>query len=210
MTGQPIKDTRTGQDTPTGCVLSVRTALRTLSGHVPLSVRLVPRAPSAAPASRTIRSRAQGLINRPAPPSPSPSRLKSRRRRKYSNWTAARISQLHLPDPMRSCSDPVTSPRISSRFQRRLPGGRHDLVFKVAFGSDAAAARSLRRSKMTIWRWRHDRSPVPRWVFDVLVDLVQSKVADACAARQDLNYLRQLPPKPPRRLSGCCAGYTRL
>jgi hypothetical protein len=120
---------------------------------------------------------------------------------------AARISQLHLPHPMRSCSDTVTSPRISSRFQRQLPGGRHDLVFRVAFGSDAAAARSLRRSKMTIWRWRHDRSPVPRWVFDVLVDLVQSKVADACAAGQDLNYLRQLPPRPPRPLTGCCARY---
>jgi len=99
----------------------------------------------------------------------------------------------------------VTSPRISSRFQRRLPGGRYDLIFKVAFGNDAVAARSLRRSKMTIWRWRHDRLSLPRWVSDILVDRVQNKVEQACAARQDLNYLRQLPPKPPEKLRGISA-----
>jgi hypothetical protein len=132
---------------------------------------------------------------------------RSRRNTLIGN-SAARISQLHLPDPMRSCSEPATSSRISSRFQRRLPGGRHDLIFRVVFGSDAAAARSLRRSKMTIWRWRHDRSPPPKWVIDILVDLVQRKVADACAARQELNYLRQLPPNPPRPCRAV-AGYSR-
>jgi len=99
----------------------------------------------------------------------------------------------------------VTSSRISLRFQRRLPGGRYDLVFRVAFGSDATAARSLRRSKMTIWRWRHDRSPLPTWVADVLDGLVQKKVEQAHEAQTQLRYFRQLPPKPPRPLSGCCA-----
>jgi hypothetical protein len=106
---------------------------------------------------------------------------------------------------MRLSSEMVTP----SRFERRLPGGRHDLVFRVAFGSDAAAARALHVSKMTVWRWRHDRSLVPKWVSDILVNHVQSKVAEACTARDDLRYFRQLPPRPPRPLSGCCAGYVR-
>ena len=97
----------------------------------------------------------------------------------------------------------------SSCFQRRLPGGRHDLVFKVAFGSDAAAARVLRVSKMTIWRWRQDRTPLPRWVGDMLPDLIQTKVAEAHEAQQNLRYFLALPPKPARPLSGCCAGYER-
>jgi hypothetical protein len=122
--------------------------------------------------------------------------------------SAARTSQPHLPDPMRSSSELETSSRVSSRFQRRLPGGRHDLIFKVAFGSHAAAARALRRSKMTIWRWRHDRLPLPKWVADVLDTLVQRKVEQAHEAQTQLRYFRQLPPRPPRRLTGCCAGYT--
>jgi hypothetical protein len=118
-----------------------------------------------------------------------------------------RPAQPHTATEMLSCSELVTSPQISSRFQRRLPGGRYDLIFKVAFGSDAAAARSLGRSKMQIWRYRHGQSPVPKWITDVLVLLVQKKVEQACAARQELNYFRQLPPKPPRPLTGCCARY---
>ena len=108
---------------------------------------------------------------------------------------------------MPSWSKPVTSSQNSSRFQRRHPEGRHDLIFKVAFGSDAAAARSLRRSKMTIWRWRHDRSPLPKWVVSVLDLLVQTRVEQAHEAQAQLRYFRQLPPKPPRRLTGCCARY---
>jgi hypothetical protein len=96
-----------------------------------------------------------------------------------------------------------------SYFERRLPGGQYDLAFKVAFGTNGAAARALRLSKMQIWRYRHDRAPLPSWVFDILVDRVQAKVADACDARQHLNYVSQLPPKPPRRLTGCCEGYAR-
>jgi putative DNA primase/helicase len=64
-----------------------------------------------------------------------------------------------------------------SRSERRLPSGRHDIIFRVAFGSDAAAARKLRVSRMTIWRWRHDCAPLPRWVVEALPNLIQNKAA---------------------------------
>ncbi len=47
----------------------------------------------------------------------------------------------------------------------------------VPLASDAAAARVLCVSKMTIWRWRHDRSPLPGWVAEILPDCLQNKVA---------------------------------
>jgi hypothetical protein len=106
---------------------------------------------------------------------------------------------------MRSSSDSVTS----SRFERRLPGGRHDLLFKVVFGGNGAAARFFRVSKMTIWRWRHGRAPLPRHVVEILADLVQKKVAEAHLAQNELRYFLSEPPKPPHPLSGCCAGYVR-
>jgi hypothetical protein len=97
----------------------------------------------------------------------------------------------------------------SSRFERRLPGGRHDLAFKVALGSDAKAARAFKVRKMTVWRWRHDRAPLPEPVSKALTDLLQAKVTEAHEAQDQLrNFLRE-PPKPLRRLSGCCAGYGR-
>ena len=98
---------------------------------------------------------------------------------------------------MRSSSGNVTS----SRFERRLPAGQHDLLFKVVFGSDAKAARALGYSTMQIWRWRHDRSPLPEWVMDILDDLVQIKVEQSHAAQSELRYLRSLPPRPPRKLT---------
>jgi hypothetical protein len=97
----------------------------------------------------------------------------------------------------------------SSRFRRRLPGGRHHLAFKVAFGSDAVAARYFGVSRMTIWRWRHDRSPLPKQVVDVLPKLLQNKVAEAHLAQTEFGYFLREPPKPPRPLSGCCAGRHR-
>ena len=97
----------------------------------------------------------------------------------------------------------------SSRFERRLPGGQHDFLFKVAFGGDAAAARLLKVSRMAVWRWRHDRSPLPGWVVEVIVDRVQRKVFEAHAACDQLRDFCALPPRPPHRLSGCCAGYFR-
>jgi hypothetical protein len=82
-----------------------------------------------------------------------------------------------------------------SRFQRRLPAGRHDLVFKIAFGSDAAAARLLGVSKMAVWRWRHDRSPLPVSVIKVVRDLLQAKVAETHQAQQDFRYFLAEPPR---------------
>jgi hypothetical protein len=38
---------------------------------------------------------------------------------------------------------------------------------------------------MPIWRWRHDWSPLPEWLSKILTDLLQAKVAEACAARQE-------------------------
>lgn len=105
---------------------------------------------------------------------------------------------------------PLSSEMVTpSYFQRRLPGGRLDLVFKVAFGTDAAAARAFHVSKMTVWRWRHERSPLPKWVAEGLTGIIQKKVEQAHEAQQQLRDLRALPPRPPRPLSGCCAGYVR-
>lgn len=94
---------------------------------------------------------------------------------------------------MRSSSDSVTS----SRFERRLPAGRHDRVFDVVFGSDGRAARFFGVTRMTIWRWRHDRSPLPEFVLRVLPDLLQRKVAEAHEAQQDFRYFLAEPPRGP-------------
>ncbi len=106
---------------------------------------------------------------------------------------------------MPSRSETVTS----SRFERRLPGGKHDLLFKVAFGSYGAAARFFDVGRMSIWRWTHDKAPLPRYVADVLSDLIQSRVAEAHAAQDGLRYICALPPPPPRKLTGVCAGRHR-
>ena len=106
---------------------------------------------------------------------------------------------------MTSSSGPATS----SHFQRKLPGGRHDLLFKVVFGSDAKAAKYLKVSRMTVWRWRHDRAPLPDWVTEILTDRVQKRVEQVHEAQDDLRRYRAQPPKPPRKLSGCCAGRHR-
>jgi hypothetical protein len=98
---------------------------------------------------------------------------------------------------------------VTPRFKRRLPGGRYDLAFKVAFGGDGAAARLLRVSKMTIWRWRHERSPVPSWVTNILHDQVQTRVTEAHEAQEQLRHIPALMPSLPRPLSGCCAGLHR-
>src|SRR5262249_18587075 len=96
-----------------------------------------------------------------------------------------------------------------SRFERRLPGGRHDPLFKVVFGRDATAARYLKVSRMTVWRWRHDKAPLPTWVADILTDLIQIKVEQAHQAQDQLRNFRAEPPRPRRPLSGCCTGYVR-
>jgi hypothetical protein len=80
------------------------------------------------------------------------------------------------------------SAHVTSRFQRRVAPGRHDLVFKVAFGTDGRAARFFGVSRMTIWRWRHGRSPLPEEVLRVLPDLVQAKVAESHQAQTEFRY----------------------
>src|SRR5262249_24961316 len=92
----------------------------------------------------------------------------------------------------------------SSRFERRAPPGRHDLLFKVVFSSDGEAARHYRTTRMTVWRWRHDKTPLPRWVSENLAGLIQEKVAQAHQAQFELNILLKSPLPPPRKLSGCC------
>jgi hypothetical protein len=106
---------------------------------------------------------------------------------------------------MRATAGTVTS----SRFERRLPGGQHKPAFKLAFGSYGAAAPALGVSRMTVWRWCHDLSPLPRYVAEILADVVQDKVLDAHAALNHVRDFLALPPRPRRPLSGCCAGLQR-
>lgn len=99
----------------------------------------------------------------------------------------------------------------SSRFERRLSGGRHDAVFKSIFGPypDGPAARYFKVSRMRAWRWRHDRSSLPEWVSKILAELLQAKIREAHEAQQEFRYFLLEPPKPPRKLTGCCANFTR-
>ena len=87
---------------------------------------------------------------------------------------------------------------VTSQFERRLPGGQHKPAFKLAFGSYAAAARALGVSRMTIWRWCHDLSPLPRHVAETLADIVRDKVSDAHAALNHVRDFLALPEKLPR------------
>jgi hypothetical protein len=102
-------------------------------------------------------------------------------------------------------SEPVTPPR----FERRLPPGKLEPVFKVAFGSFGKAAKRLGFTRQTIARWARLSPPPPAWVLDALKDPVQQKITAAHAAQFELNLLLQQPPRPPRKLSGCCARYER-
>jgi hypothetical protein len=96
----------------------------------------------------------------------------------------------------------------SSRFQRKIPGGRFDPLFKAVFGTSGAAARYLGVNRMRIWRWRHG-AELPDWVAQALSDRVQRVIEQAHQAQDDLRRYRAEPSKPTRRLSGCCAGYER-
>src|SRR5262249_1979540 len=114
------------------------------------------------------------------------------------------VAQLPMRAPMPSCSGSPTG----SRFQRKIPGGRFDRLFGVVFGGTGAAARFLGVSAMQVWRWRH--SPhLPDWVAEALADRVQKTIEQAHEAQDDLRRYRAEPPKPPRRLTGCCAEYER-
>jgi len=64
-------------------------------------------------------------------------------------------------------------------------------------------------SPMTVWRWRHDRAPLPKRVIEALPELIQERVAEAHLAQTEFGYFLREPRKPPRKLSGCCAGRAR-
>ena len=102
-------------------------------------------------------------------------------------------------------SDSVTS----SRFERRLPPGKLEPVFKTAFGTFGKAAARLGVTRQTIARWARLTPPPPRWVLEALKDPIQKNVEEAHAAQFELNILLKRPPEPRRELSGCCAGYER-
>jgi hypothetical protein len=97
----------------------------------------------------------------------------------------------------------------SSRFERRLPPGKLEPVFKAAFGTFGKAAVHFGVSRQTITRWARLAPPPPRWVLDALKGPVQKKVEEAHAAQFELNLLLKQPPRPPRPLSGCTAKYAR-
>jgi hypothetical protein len=50
---------------------------------------------------------------------------------------------------------------------------------------------------MTVWRWRHDRSPLPVFILNLLPNLLQSKVAEAHEAQQAFRYFFAEPPSGP-------------
>jgi hypothetical protein len=106
---------------------------------------------------------------------------------------------------MPSRSGPVTP----SRFKARLPDGQHAHAFKVAFGSNAAAAKILRVSRTTIHRWCHDRSPLPREAAQIVDQFLRSRLADVITAQTHTRLYLDRPLPPLRKLSGCCAGRTR-
>ena len=97
----------------------------------------------------------------------------------------------------------------SSFFQRRLPEGKYDPIFRVAFGSNSAAAKDMEVSRMTVWRWRNGQATIPKSVMDKLGARLQTRVEEAHAAQDKLREILALPAKPPRPLSGCCAGRHR-
>ena len=106
---------------------------------------------------------------------------------------------------MTSCSEAVTP----SRFERRAPRGQLEPIFKTAFGTFGKAAVHFGVARQTIARWARLKPPPPRWVLDALTGPIQKKVEEAHAAQFELNILLKQPPKPPRKLSGCCARYER-
>ena len=106
---------------------------------------------------------------------------------------------------MSSCSEPITS----SPFERRVPPGRLEPIFRQVFRSYGAAARYFKVAEMTIWRWCHDRSFPPAWVLDALAPLIQKKVESSHFAQDELRRFVALPSRPPRKLSGCTAKYAR-
>ena len=94
-------------------------------------------------------------------------------------------------------------------FAPRLPAKWYELAFKTLFSGSSAAARAFKVSRMTIWRWRHDRAPLPRWAAELLAQLLQDKLGDLMQAQQQLRYYLDRPLPPPRPLTGVCRGRCR-
>ena len=107
--------------------------------------------------------------------------------------TKGRTARSRPANAMPLRSESVTS----SRFQRRLPGGKLDRVFKP-LGTDAGVARQLLVSKMSVWRWRNGRAPLPEWVSDILLE---KDAEEACGARHARSEGRRAavwsPLRPP-------------
>jgi hypothetical protein len=98
---------------------------------------------------------------------------------------------------------------VTTRFERRLPGGQHKLAFRLAFSGYSAAARALGVSRMTVWRWCHDQSALPKPVAETLADVIRNKVLEVHAAQDHLRDFLAQPERPLRQLSGACAGHWR-
>jgi hypothetical protein len=96
-----------------------------------------------------------------------------------------------------------------SPFERRSPRGELEDAFKFAFGTFGKAARHFDVTPRTIARWARLFPFPPSHVLDVLSDRVQKKIGRGGEIRMELNLIIQRPPRPPRKLSGCCARYER-
>jgi hypothetical protein len=123
--------------------------------------------------------------------------------------TLPRLARARGTSAKEAAADSSFHSVTQSRFERRALGGRHDLLFGVVFGGDGAAARFFGVSKMTVWRWRHDRAPLPKRVAEALPELIQERVAEAHLAQTEFGYFLREPSRPLRPLSGCCAGLHR-
>jgi hypothetical protein len=106
---------------------------------------------------------------------------------------------------MSSRSNTVTP----SRFERRLPPGELEAMFKFVFGTFGKAAVHFHVSRQTIARWARLSPFPPPHVMDVLNDFFQKKMSAAGDIRNEFNLIRQRPPRPQRALSGCTAKYGR-
>ena len=107
---------------------------------------------------------------------------------------------------MSSCSSTVTR----SCFERRLPPGKLEPMFKLAFGTFGKAAAYFHVERQTIARWSRLSPPPPRRFLDDLAERIQEKIREVHHVQTELGYYLAEPARSPRKPSGCCApGYKR-